>query len=66
MKEIRKKQYELEAIAEAVERINNLITWYQHTDEITGEMVDDENEDSVLRLAGYRAAKAKLLKVAGV
>lgn len=65
MNEIRKKQYELEVYADLLEQITNSENWYRHTDEETGEMVDDTDENSVLHLAAYRAAKKAILKLAG-
>ena len=64
MNEIRKKQYELEMLADLVDRVNNNIAWNQHTDE-NGIMVDDEDETSQIRLAAYRSVIKSLLKIAG-
>ena len=66
MNEIRRKQYELETLADLIERIDNNIKWYQHTDEETGELVDDAGENDVLHLAALRNVRKSLLKLAGV
>lgn len=64
MNEIRKKQYELEMLADLVDRVNNNIAWNQHEDD-NGNMVDDEDETSKIRLAAYRSVIKSLLKIAG-
>lgn len=64
MNEIRKKQYELEMLADLVDRVNNNIAWNQHADD-NGNMVDDEDETSQIRLAAYRSVIKSLLKIAG-
>lgn len=64
MNEIRKKQYELEMLADLVDRVNNNIAWNQHTDD-AGNVVDDEDETSQIRLAAYRSVIKSLLKIAG-
>lgn len=66
MNEIRRKQYELEALADLIERIDSNVKWYQHTDEETGELVDDAGENDVLHLAALRNVRKSLLKLAGV
>ena len=66
MNEIRRKQYELEALADLIERIDNNIKWYQHDDEETGELVDDTGESDVLHLAALRNVRKSILKLAGV
>lgn len=66
MNEIRRKQYELEILADLIERIDNNIKWYQHTDEETGELVDDTGESDVLHLAALRNVRKSILKLAGV
>lgn len=66
MNEIRRKQYELEVLADLVERIDNNIKWYQHDDEETGELVDDTGENDVLHLAALRNVRKSILKLAGV
>ena len=65
MNEIRRKQYELEALADLIERIDNNIKWYQHEDEDTGELVDDTMESDTLHLAALRNVKKAVLKLAG-
>lgn len=64
MNEIRKKQYELEAIADLIANVNSMISWYQHEDE-SGNRVDDENENSKLHLEAYRSLVKSLIKLAG-
>ena len=64
MNEIRKKQYELEALADLVSNIENMMSWYQHEDE-EGNRVDDDSENSKLHLAAYRSIIKSLLKLAG-
>jgi hypothetical protein len=66
MNEIRRKQYELEILADLIERIDNNVKWYQHTDEETGELVDDTGENDVLHLAALRNVRKSILKLAGV
>ena len=66
MNEIRRKQYELETLADLIERIDNNIKWYQHNDEETGELVDDTGESDVLHLAALRNVRKSILKLAGV
>ena len=66
MNEIRRKQYELEILADLIERIDNNIKWYQHDDEETGELVDDTGENDVLHLAALRNVRKSILKLAGV
>ena len=66
MNEIRRKQYELEILADLIERIDNNVKWYQHTDEETGELVDDADENDVLHLAALRNVRKSILKLAGV
>ena len=66
MNEIRRKQYELEILADLIERIDNNIKWYQHDDEETGELVDDTGESDVLHLAALRNVRKSILKLAGV
>lgn len=66
MNEIRRKQYELEILADLIERIDNNIKWYQHTDEETGELVDDAGECDVLHLTALRNVRKSILKLAGV
>lgn len=66
MNEIRRKQYELEALADLIDRIDANINWYRHTDEETGELVDDTGENDVLHLAALRNVRKSLLKLAGV
>lgn len=66
MNEIRRKQYELEVLADLIERIDNNIKWYQHSDEETGELVDDTGENDVLHLAALRNVRKSILKLAGV
>lgn len=66
MNEIRRKQYELETLADLIERIDANIKWYQHTDEETGELVDDAGENDVLHLAALRNVRKSILKLAGV
>lgn len=65
MNEIRRKQYELEVLADLLERIENNIKWYQHTDEDTGELVDDTGENDIIHLAALRNVKKSVLKLAG-
>lgn len=64
MNEIRKKQYELELYADLLERTQNSLRWYQHEDD-NGNMVDDEDENSQIRLAAHRTVIKTLLKMAG-
>lgn len=66
MNEIRRKQYELEILADLIERVDNNIKWYQHDDEETGELVDDTGENDVLHLAALRNVRKSILKLAGV
>ena len=65
MNEIRRKQYEMEILADLLERIDNNIKWYQHEDENTGELVDDTGENDTLHLAALRNVKKSILKLAG-
>ena len=65
MNEIRRKQYEMEILADLLERIDNNIKWYQHEDENTGELVDDTMESDTLHLAALRNVKKSILKLAG-
>ena len=66
MNEIRRKQYELEMCADLLERVDANIKWNQHTDEQTGDLVDDEDENSVIRLAAMRNVRKSILKNCGV
>ncbi len=65
MNEIRKKQYEMEILADLLESLHRNMDWYRHADE-NGTMVDDTDENSALHLSAYRSVEKAILKVAGV
>lgn len=66
MEEIRKKARELEAFADILEMIEDRIKWYQHTDEQTGELVDDTGEYNTAHLSALRTTAKAVKKLAGV
>ena len=63
---IREKQFELEMLSDLMSMVENNIRWNQHEDEQTGEVVDDTDEMSQIRLSAYRNVAKMLLKLAGV
>jgi len=64
--EILKKARLLEGYAEVIGLIESRIAWYQHTDDETGEVVDDEGEYSAAMLQALRDSMKAVKKLAGI
>ena len=63
---IKAKACILEGYADVLETLEKNVKWYQHTDDETGELVDDTEPWSIGRLTAYRNAIAAVKKLAGV
>jgi len=64
--EIMKRARMLEAYADVIGVLQDRERWYQHTDEETGELVDDDGEYSAANLAAIRETMKAVKKLAGV
>ena len=64
--EIMKRARLLEAYAEVIGLIESRIAWYQHTDDETGEIVDDDGEYSAANLQALRDTMKAVKKLAGI
>ena len=63
---IKKKADMMNAYADVLENLKSQESWHMHTDEETGERVDDEGEYAENHLTAIRNAIAAIKKLAGV
>ena len=64
--EIMRRAKMLEAYAEVMEMLEDRVRWYQHTDDETGEVLDDDGTYAETNLQALRETMKAVRKLAGV